>query len=75
MPIESVITNKSLRMTNNYGVIDGKVLRKTKTYGHVSPEATNENILNVYNTIDSLQNATAEICQVVTTTKLTEVNP
>jgi len=75
MPIESAITGKSLRMTNNHGVVDGKVIRKTKTYSYVNPEATDESIVSVYNTINNLQNATAEICQVVTTTQLTEVTP
>ncbi len=74
MPIESAITSKSLRMTNNHGTVDGKVVRKTRTYSYVKPDATDESIMNVYNTIDSLQSAAAEICQVVTTTQLTEVS-
>lgn len=72
MAIQRITDSTDLKIVSNYGEVEGKILKKSKTYRHVSNEATDNAIYSVYESIDAMQQPTAENCYVVSTAELIE---
>ena len=72
MAVSRITDSTDLKITSNYGEVEGKVLKKNKTYKHVSSEASDNAIYSVYQAIDTMQEPTAENCYVVSTAELIE---
>lgn len=70
--VTRVVDSTDLKITSNYGEVEGKILKKNKTYKHVSSEASDNAIYSVYQAIDTMQEPTAENCFVVQTVELME---
>lgn len=70
--VSRIVDSTSLKITSNYGEVEGKVIKKSKSYKHVSSEASDNAIYSVYQSIDGMQEPTAENCYVVSTAELIE---
>ncbi len=65
------INAKTLKTKMNYGKdAEGKDIIKTKSYNNVAVNANDDNILDVYDALTSLQSADEEGCYVQTTVEL-----
>lgn len=54
MAIERNVNSISLKLTSNYGTIDGKTVRKSKSYSSVKSTATDAQIIATGKAIDNL---------------------
>ncbi|MEA5003797.1 MAG: DUF1659 domain-containing protein [Christensenella sp.] len=72
MAIERNVNSISLKLTSNYGTIDGKTVRKSKSYSSVKSTATDAQIIATGKAIDNLQSPSAENILTVTTEELVE---
>lgn len=72
MAVTRTINSTNLKITSNYGEVEGEILRKSHSYKHVRSEATDDAIYSVYQSIDAMQEPEAENCFVVQTAELFE---
>jgi len=70
MSIEKNIVSVSMRISSDYGIVDGKTIKKNHTYSDIKSDVTDEALMNVYDTIAAMQAPTADGCQKITTESL-----
>ena len=72
MAMQSTLASCSLRMTDNYGVVDGKEVVKTHTYNKIRTSAADSEIFALAQAIDSLTQPTTDAVYAVRVSALTE---
>ncbi|MDD2414997.1 MAG: DUF1659 domain-containing protein [Eubacteriaceae bacterium] len=72
MAITSNVTDVSLKVANNYGMVDGKEVVKSKSYNQMALDATDEAMMATAKAIDEITEPTMDGVNVVTTRALTE---
>ncbi|MBR0384003.1 MAG: DUF1659 domain-containing protein [Eubacteriaceae bacterium] len=72
MAMQSVLESTTLRMTDNYGVVDGKTVTKQHSYSKIRATAGDSEIYALARAIDSLTEPTTDAVYAVRVTALTE---
>jgi len=70
MGIEKNIVSVAMRITSDYGMVDGKAVKKNHTYADIKSDVSDEALMSVYDTIAAMQAPTADGCQKITTESL-----
>ena len=72
MAMQSVLESTTLRMTDNYGVVDGKTVTKQHSYSKIRTTAGDSEIYALARAIDGLTEPTTDAVYAVRVTALTE---
>ena len=72
MAMQSVLESTTLRMTDNYGVVEGKTITKTHSYSKIRATAGDSEIYALARAIDGLTEPTTDAVYAVRVTALTE---
>ncbi len=72
MAMQSVLESTTLRMTDNYGVVEGKTVTKTHSYSKIRTSAADSEIWALARAIDGLTQPTTDAVYAVRVSALTE---
>lgn len=72
MAMQSVLESCKLRMTDNYGVVDGKTVTKSHTYSKIRTAAGDAEIYALARAIDSLTEPTTDAVHAVRVMSLSD---
>ena len=72
MAMQSVLESTTLRMTDNYGVVDGKTVTKHHSYSKIRTAAGDAEIYALARAIDSLTEPTTDAIHAVRVSALSD---
>ena len=72
MTMQSVLESTTLRMTDNYGVVEGKTVVKNHSYGKIRTTAGDSEIFALAQAIDSLTEPTTDAIHAVRVSALSD---
>ena len=72
MAMQSVLESTKLRMTDNYGVVEGKTVTKQHTYSKIRTTAADSEIFALAQAIDGLTEPTTDAVHAIRVSALSD---